>query len=258
MTHRVSASEQGQLQGANSSVQGIAGLVGPGLFTWIFAYFISTGRSWQLPGAPFLLGSLRGLRRARVARHSRAMNVRLACAALLAAYPALAQKPIDQQVTGRAVRVATPPVIDGRDDDAAWQSAPPMTGFRQFDPGEDLDPTFRTEARVVYDDQFLYVLVRAYDPHPDSIVSLLSRRDVKTASDQIKIMIDAFHDQRTGVEFVINPSGVKLDYAIYSDNTEDITWDGVWDAAAQIDSKGWVAEFRIPLSQLRFHRSEEH
>lgn len=58
MTHRVSASEQGQLQGANSSVQGIAGLVGPGLFTWIFAHFISTGRSWQLPGAPFLLGSL--------------------------------------------------------------------------------------------------------------------------------------------------------------------------------------------------------
>jgi DHA1 family tetracycline resistance protein-like MFS transporter len=58
MTHRVSASEQGQLQGANSSVQGIAGLVGPGLFTWIFAHFISTGSSWQLPGAPFLLGSL--------------------------------------------------------------------------------------------------------------------------------------------------------------------------------------------------------
>ena len=58
MTHRVSASEQGQLQGANSSVQGIAGLVGPGLFTWIFAHFISTGRSSQLPGAPFLLGSL--------------------------------------------------------------------------------------------------------------------------------------------------------------------------------------------------------
>jgi MFS transporter, DHA1 family, tetracycline resistance protein len=58
MTHRVSASEQGQLQGANSSVQGIAGLVGPGLFTWIFAHFISTGGAWQLPGAPFFLGSL--------------------------------------------------------------------------------------------------------------------------------------------------------------------------------------------------------
>jgi DHA1 family tetracycline resistance protein-like MFS transporter len=58
MTHRVGASEQGQLQGANSSVQGIAGLVGPGLFTWTFAYFIKPGRAWHLPGAAFLLGSL--------------------------------------------------------------------------------------------------------------------------------------------------------------------------------------------------------
>ena len=58
MTHRVGVSEQGQLQGANSSVMGIAGLVGPGLFTYTFAHFISTDRTWQLPGAPFFLGSL--------------------------------------------------------------------------------------------------------------------------------------------------------------------------------------------------------
>ncbi len=167
-----------------------------------------------------------------------------------------AQIPTDSETTGRAVRVSQPPVIDGRDDDAAWKAAPPMKGFRQFDPGENLDPSFRTETRVVYDDRYLYVMVRAFDPHPDSIVSLLSRRDVKTASDQIKIMIDGFHDQRTGVEFVINPAGVKLDYAIYNDITEDITWDGVWDAASQIDEKGWVAEFRIPFSQLRFHAGE--
>jgi hypothetical protein len=181
------------------------------------------------------------------------MNLRLACAALLAAWPAFAQGPIDHEMTGRAVRVTAPPVIDGRDDDAAWKLAPPMTGFRQFDPGEDLDPSFRTEARAVYDDRYLYVVVRAFDPHPDSIVSLLSRRDVKTASDQLKIVIDAFHDQRTAVEFAINPAGVKRDYAIYSDIIEDVTWDGVWDAAAHVDSKGWVAEFRIPFSQLRFN-----
>ncbi len=160
------------------------------------------------------------------------------------------------EATAHAVRVSSPPVIDGRDDDAAWKLAPPVTGFRQFDPGEDLDPTFRTEARIVYDDRFLYVLVRAYDPHPDSIVSLLSRRDVKTASDQIKIMIDAFHDQRTGVEFEIDPAGMKLDYAIYSDITEDITWEGVGVAAAQTDKEGWVAEFRIPFSQLRFNAKD--
>jgi Domain of unknown function (DUF5916)/Carbohydrate family 9 binding domain-like len=181
------------------------------------------------------------------------MNIRLACVALLAACPALAQDPLDHEMIGRAVRVSVPPVIDGRDDDAAWQKAPPMTGFRQFDPGEDLDPTFRTEVRVVYDNHFLYVLVRAYDPHPDSIVSLLSRRDVKTASDEIKIMIDGFHDQRTGFEFAVNPAGVKRDFAIYSDNSEDITWDGVWDVATLIDARGWVAEFRIPFSELRFN-----
>jgi len=86
-------------------------------------------------------------------------------------------------MTARAVRTATPPVIDGRDDDAAWATAPRLTDFRQFDPGENLDPSFRSEARVLFDDRYLYVLVRAFDPHPDSIVPLLGRRDVKTASD---------------------------------------------------------------------------
>jgi hypothetical protein len=180
------------------------------------------------------------------------MNVRFACIAMLAAMPAFAQGAA-RETTARAVRVSKPPVLNGREDDPAWKNAPTMTHFRQFDPGEDLDPSFRTEARVVYDDKYLYVLVRAYDPCPDSIVSLLSRRDVKTPSDQIKIMIDAFHDQRTGLEFEVNPAGVRLDYAIYSDVTEDITWDGVWDAATHVDAKGWVAEFRIPFSQLRFN-----
>jgi DHA1 family tetracycline resistance protein-like MFS transporter len=58
MTRRVSASEQGQLQGANASITGIANLVGPGLFALIFAYAIGSGRDWHLPGAPFLLAAL--------------------------------------------------------------------------------------------------------------------------------------------------------------------------------------------------------
>ncbi len=133
-----------------------------------------------------------------------------------------------------------------------------MTQFQQFDPGEDQPTAFRTEVRAAYDDRYLYVLVRAFDPHPDSIVSLLSRRDVKTSSDQLKIVIDAYHDRRTGVEMAINPAGVKRDYAIYSDNVEDITWDGVWDASARIDSLGWIAEFRVPFSQLRFNVADTH
>jgi Domain of unknown function (DUF5916)/Carbohydrate family 9 binding domain-like len=151
-----------------------------------------------------------------------------------------------------------PPVIDGRDDDAVWKTATRITGFRVFDPKEDGDPTFPTEAKVAYDAENLYVFARMFDPHPDSIVSLLSRRDVKTQSEQIKIMIDSYHDRRTGYEFAVNPAGVKRDYYTYDDSQEDITWDAVWDVATRIDSLGWTAEFRIPLSQIRYPKASEH
>ena len=161
-----------------------------------------------------------------------------------------------------AVAIATAaeraPVIDGRDDDPAWRSAAAITGFRVFDPKEDGDPSFQTEAKIAYDAANLYVFVRMFDPHPDSIVSLLSRRDVKTQSEQIKVMIDSYHDRRTAYEFAVNPAGVKRDYYEYNDSQEDITWDAVWDVSTRIDSLGWTAEFRIPLSQIRYPRAEEH
>src|SRR3954462_5232475 len=157
-----------------------------------------------------------------------------------------------------AVKAERAPVIDGRDDDAAWATAKVITGFRVFDPKEDGDPSFQTEARVAYDAENLYVFVRMFDPHPDSIVSLLSRRDVKTQSEQIKVMIDSYHDRRTAYEFGVNPAGVKRDYYVYDDTREDVTWDAVWDVATRIDSLGWTAEFKIPLSQLRYPGAAEH
>lgn len=161
-----------------------------------------------------------------------------------------------------AIRATHAPVIDGRDDDAIWVgpggAAQVITGFRVFDPVEDGDPRFRTEARVAYDERNLYVIVRAFDSHPDSIIARLSRRDVKTTSDEVKLYIDSYHDRRSGFEFGINPAGVKRDIAIINDNEEDASWDAVWDAAAHIDSLGWVAEFRIPFSQLRYAAAETH
>lgn len=151
-----------------------------------------------------------------------------------------------------AVRATVPVVIDGRDDDAVWRIAQPIRQFREFQPKEDGDPRYPTEAKVAYDDRNLYVFIRAFDPHPDSILKLLARRDVRAATDQLKIMIDSYHDRRSGFEFAVNPAGVKRDYAIYNDNQEDDAWDAVWDVATQVDSLGWTAEFRIPLSQLRY------
>ncbi|MBA3495685.1 MAG: carbohydrate binding family 9 domain-containing protein, partial [Gemmatimonadales bacterium] len=163
-----------------------------------------------------------------------------------------AAPPLPTATTVQATRTAVAPVLDGRDVDAVWISTPAVDQFLEARPSEGAAPKLRTEARVAYDARNLYVFVRAFDPHPDSIVSLLSRRDDQTASDYVTLMLDPYHDRRTGYEFSVNPAGVKSDYAIYGDGDEDVAWDAVWDAATRIDSLGWTAEYRIPLSQLRY------
>ena len=158
--------------------------------------------------------------------------------------------------TARAVRTSAPITLDGRDEDAVWRTAPVTSDFRQFTPGEAEPARFRTAFQVAYDDRTLYVFTRMYDPRPDSLVALLSRRDVRTPSEWIKVVIDGFHDRRSGLQFIVNPAGVKRDATIYSDVQEDAAWDGVWDVAVQVDSLGWTAEFAIPFSQLRYQPSD--
>ncbi|HEY6808479.1 MAG TPA: DUF5916 domain-containing protein [Gemmatimonadales bacterium] len=157
-----------------------------------------------------------------------------------------------------AVRATHPPVIDGRDDDDVWRSAPALTDFREWNPVEDTAPRFPTAAKIAYDERNLYVFVRAFDPHPDSIKLLLARRDQLPPPDHIGVLVDAYHDRRTGYEFWVDPAGVKFDAAIYDDDHEDESWDGIWDVATTVDSLGWTAEFRIPLSQLRYPIEPTH
>src|SRR6266513_6548161 len=117
----------------------------------------------------------------------------------------------------RATHAAQPPTIDGRDDDAVWREAMPITEFQEWRPSEGGAPKLPTEAKVAYDAGNLYVFVRAFDPHPDSIITVLARRDYFTPSDMIWLFLDSYHDRRTGYEFGVNPSGVKLDAQIYND-----------------------------------------
>src|SRR5690606_33275215 len=114
------------------------------------------------------------------------------------------------------------------------------------------------EFRVAYDERNLYVFVRAHDPHPDSIMRALSRRDVRGPSDQILVFIDSYDDRRTGFQFIVNPDGVKRDFAMFDDGQEDVSWSGVWEVATLVDSLGWTAEFRVPFSQLRYADAPSH
>jgi hypothetical protein len=171
---------------------------------------------------------------------------------------AAAAQPSESANSIAATHADRAPTIDGRDDDPVWRTAPAVTSFRQFDPVEDGEPRFRTEFKVAYDNRNIYVFVRAFDPEPSLIRKTLARRDVRPPSDQLKVMIDSYHDGRTGFEFAVSPGRVKRDYAMYNDTNEDPTWDGVWDVATTIDSLGWTAEFAIPMSQLGFNNTETH
>jgi hypothetical protein len=167
----------------------------------------------------------------------------------------LTSAPLPGQATASivAARATTPPRIDGSGSDAVWRLSEPTSEFLTFQPREGEAPSFRTELRVAYDDRTLYVLVRAFDPHPDSIVRLLSRRDTDGApNDQLQLWIDSFNDRRSGFEYIVNAAGVKSDYLIFDDTGFDQSWDGVWAVATEVDSLGWTAEYAIPLQELRF------
>jgi hypothetical protein len=148
--------------------------------------------------------------------------------------------------------------IDGHLDDAGWAAAMPITGFRQQAPDEGQAPSERTEMRFLFDGAAIYIGARMYESQGASAVrAQLARRDQlmpesgssNTSSDKIAIIFDPFRDRNTRVWFELNPLGVKGDHV-----NGDTSYDPVWEGAAAIDSAGWTAEFRIPLSQLRFAR----
>ena len=121
------------------------------------------------------------------------------------ASPAVIALPTDTSAT--ALRADGSINIDAKDDDAAWKSAPPITQFQQWRPNEGKAARFKTEAKIVYDAANLYIFVRAFDPHPDSIKKLLERRDSFTSSDMIWIFVDSYRDKRTGYELGSMPPG---------------------------------------------------
>jgi hypothetical protein len=164
----------------------------------------------------------------------------------------------DSTFRSTAVRAAQAPQIDGRDDDEVWRLAPSITAFREFQPVQGKAPSYATLAEVAYDDRNLYVFVRAFDPEPATIHQLLARRDGWPPGDHIVVVVDSYHDRRTGYEFGACPSGARYDAVLTNDGDEDGAWDGVWDLATRVDSLGWTAEFRIPLSQLRYADAPEH
>jgi len=159
--------------------------------------------------------------------------------------------------TTKSINESPPPVIDGLINEDIWDIVAWEGDFIELRPDENTPPAQQTKFKIIYDDKFLYIGVRSVDTEPDKIVKRLSRRD-GFEGDYVEIHIDSYHDLRTAFSFTVTAAGVKGDEAI-SENGEnfDDSWNPIWYTKTNIDDEGWTAELKIPLSQLRFGKSEE-
>ncbi|MBT8185821.1 MAG: carbohydrate binding family 9 domain-containing protein, partial [Eudoraea sp.] len=149
------------------------------------------------------------------------------------------------------------PVIDGLLNDTSWDLVAWAADYVEFQPDENTPPAFQTKFKIVYDDKNLYVAFRCFDDEPDKIERRLSRRD-GFSGDWIQINIDSYFDKRTSFSFAVTAAGVKGDEFVSNNgNNWDESWNPIWYTKTNIDEEGWTAEMRIPLSQLKFAKSDK-
>jgi hypothetical protein len=147
--------------------------------------------------------------------------------------------------------------IDGHLDEEAWSAAMPITSFTQMEPNEGAQPTQRTEVRILIGGDALYVGARMYETDPSRIRARLARRDESVDGDVVAIYLDSRHDHLSAYYFRVTAGGAMRDAVVNERGGLDLSWDAVWDAAVTVDSLGWIAEMRIPLSQLPYTREGE-
>jgi hypothetical protein len=168
----------------------------------------------------------------------------------------------------RAVRTAVAPRIDGRLDDPAWEMAPAIDGFRMVEPRPGEDPSERTVARVLFDDQNLYIGILCFDSEPGRIAAHSMAHDsggsggyggygygyhgpTTSSDDLVRVLLDPFQDKRTAYLFFVNPRGARGEGLIYA-GSSSLNWDGIWEAKSRRLDEGWSAEIRIPFKTISF------
>ena len=180
----------------------------------------------------------------------------IALSLVLAFAPRAQAQPTDSLRPARthqlqALRVDQPPSLDGRLSESAWARADGATGFRQTKPSPGAPASRRTVAHVLYTDSHLYVGARMYDA-PDSIAAQTLGRDEYGYTDRFVVALGSYNNDRNAFVFRVSPAGSRVDGFISNGTNHHTSWDAVWTADTQVDSLGWTAELRIPLSQLRY------
>lgn len=175
--------------------------------------------------------------------------------------PAAAQAPggaaspqPDARVSLQVASLAGGIRLDGRLDDAAWQTAPAIGNLTMSEPTSGAAPTGRTTVRVLASAKQIVIGVRCDDPDASAIVSFTKARDASLQNeDYVKVVLDTFRDGRSGYVFAVNPGGARYDALVEpGGESENANWDGLWEAATSRDAGGWGVEMRIPVLTLAF------
>jgi len=164
----------------------------------------------------------------------------------------------EEEKSLRVVRTEMRPTIDGRLDEEIWRTADVVDDFYEVRPIEFDAPSQRTQVFVLYDQDYLYVAAKLWDEQPDEVTAQILRQGSNIeADDYFGLILDPFHDQRSGYFFQVNPNGVRAE-AIYENTTQtQANWDGIWEARASIVEDGWVVEMAIPFKTLSFDPSKD-
>ena len=172
-------------------------------------------------------------------------------------------QPVKAQDVMKLHRLTGPILLDGMSDEAAWQEIEPLE-MSMYEPISGGTMTERTEIRVGYDDNFLYVAGRMYDSDPSSIRANTLYRDRYSGDDTFAIVLDTYNDNENALWFYTTPNGVRLDYSVSSDangsgggssfggGAVNSSWNTFWDVETMRNEEGWFAEIRIPYSSLGF------
>jgi uncharacterized protein DUF5916 len=175
------------------------------------------------------------------------------------AAPAAGQQPLGSAASRDVVwplpRLEGEIRVDGRSDDPAWHAVAPLP-MTVYLPAYGAAPTERTEARIGYDSDAIYVMVDAWEAHPGGVRASSMIRDDDSPGDFLNLLLDTFGDRQNAVTFSTTPGGQRNDWTISNDARDDASlspaWNGVWDLAVRRGPESWHAEYRIPFTTLRF------
>ena len=162
-------------------------------------------------------------------------------------------------------RLTGPIEIDGFVNDSAWEGVDPLP-LVMYEPIFRGAPSERTDIRIAYDDQYLYLGGNLYDSNPDGIRANSMYRDLYSGDDTVSLILDTFNDRQNGLWFFTNPNGIRADMAISNDLEGSVgspfgtvinsSWNTFWDVATQVTDLGWSVEMRIPFTSLGFQSED--